>query len=69
MKKTDDSSEAEEFLGEQEKTVTGKDIAASIFLGPLGGAARLYRKFKQRQKEKQMREGFEDSGLDGYEPL
>lgn len=56
-------------LGEKRADIKGADIARSVAFGPLGTAYSLYKRFKDRQDEKRLREGFEDAGIGAYEPL
>jgi len=56
-------------LGEKRADIKGSDIARSVAFGPLGTAYSLYKRFKDRQDEKRLREGFEDAGIGAYEPL
>jgi len=56
-------------IDEKEANVTGGDVARSILLGPVGLGYSIYRKFKKRQEEKRIREGFEDAAIGAYEPL
>tara|TARA_A100001515_G_scaffold22986_1_gene17725 strand:+ start:1264 stop:1851 length:588 start_codon:yes stop_codon:yes gene_type:complete len=56
-------------LGEKRADIKGADIARTVAFGGVGAAYSLYKRFKDRQREKRLREGFEDSGIDAYEPL
>lgn len=67
--KGESDAATEAGYGEKRAEVKGMDIARTVAFGGVGAAYSLYKRFKDKQKEKIIREGFEDSGIDAYEPL